>query len=136
MVCPIGYKHCFTTAYVSKQGKLIVVEQGCWRKSEAEEGQCVRKGCLFGQRPEVDIEDRRTCCCTGIACNRNSTYVDRILHVRKISTTQRTTSSEIPGKIVYVSFHIQLSNFSTKGLVINSSLGKEGDSKFTYSQRG
>lgn len=98
VVCDDGYKDCFTTATISKRGRVHVIAKGCWLFPSSEEGRCNKRACLFGIRENVGRETKRTCCCRGFRCNKNSTFVQRILFLQSSPTVSAALPSRLPGK--------------------------------------
>ncbi len=106
-VCPKGIKFCYTSAYVIREGnsyRLKVLKQGCWSKSKAGEGGCTFGSCLIGKSAGKNAANLpRTCCCRGfvrgMACNQNTTYLNRILHKKVVAPPiVLAATSKTPGK--------------------------------------
>ena len=93
VLCSEGIKQCFTKATVSNTGYVHIIAKGCWSFPKSEEGGCTMRGCLFGTRKGLEEKTERTCCCRGFTCNKNSTYVQRILVFEEPSTTLPTVVS-------------------------------------------
>lgn len=100
VVCEHGYKSCFTTAFISKRGDVSIIAKGCWPSKSSEEGPCTRNVCLFGIRENVGDGTRRTCCCRGFSCNKNSTHIQRSLLTERPSTITLATFRNLSGNLL------------------------------------
>lgn len=100
VLCDVGYRECFTTALISNKGQVHVIAKGCWKLPKSEEGSCSKRACLFGIRENIKEEVERTCCCRGFSCNKNSTYVERMLVFEQASTKLPTVFSNRQGNIL------------------------------------
>eukprot|EP00794_Sanderia_malayensis_P003664 gene3664-4181_t len=106
IVCPKGIRFCYSSVHVIEHRgdnpRLEVLKRGCWSKQEASEGACSIGGCVVRTLPRKRQQDAahgiRTCCCRGIACNKNTTLVKSPLPDHNKAINVFSASSQAPAK--------------------------------------